>query len=282
ERRFELRQALSLFRFRDGLVAFERGDLLLDLFGRFSEFLGLRVDAVHDHCDIHRRVFILRETRKATLLGNSPGLRLHLRIRFVGIRAVVELRHILGGGHEALNMLLGELDLLYLLRNGRAGMKQSESQKRGEQRTEKASTRRRGVSLSNERHGLGLYLDTSQGHDAAELQRCGASLQLQSVLARVSGFPSRRHSWRMAPCGLARSAPCVGVRFSLCQNASVHIHGITGEAFTTTLTGSRARVMTLQARRGPTAPKSYSLTADQSWGSYSVPAPTEQLENLER
>src|SRR5262249_24881416 len=40
ERRFELRQALSLFRFRDGLVAFERGDLLLDLFGRFSEFLG--------------------------------------------------------------------------------------------------------------------------------------------------------------------------------------------------------------------------------------------------
>src|SRR5262249_39401461 len=53
---------------------------------------------------------------------------------------------------------------------------------------------------------------------------------------------SRRHSWRMAPCGLARSAPCVGVRFSLCQNASVHIHGITGEAFTTTLTGSRARV----------------------------------------
>jgi hypothetical protein len=59
-------------------------------------------------------------------------------------------------------MLLGELDLLYLLRNGRAGMKQSESQKRGEQRTEKASTRGHGVSLSNERHGLVLYLDTSQ------------------------------------------------------------------------------------------------------------------------
>ena len=34
------------------------------------------------------------------------------------------------------------------------------------------------------------------------------------------------------------------MRFSLCQNASVHIHGITGKAFTTTLTGSRARVMT--------------------------------------
>ena len=75
-------------------------------------------------------VFILRETRKATLLGNSPGLRLHLRIRFVGIRVVVELSHIFEGSHEALNMLLGELDLIHLLRNGRAGTKQSESQKR--------------------------------------------------------------------------------------------------------------------------------------------------------
>src|SRR5439155_17020631 len=34
------------------------------------------------------------------------------------IRAVVEPRHVLGGGHEALNMLLGELDLLHLLRSG--------------------------------------------------------------------------------------------------------------------------------------------------------------------
>ena len=43
----------------------------------------------------------------------------------------------------------------------RAGMKQSESQKRGEQRTQKASTRGHGVSLLNERHGLVLRLDTS-------------------------------------------------------------------------------------------------------------------------
>src|SRR5262249_11862321 len=110
-----------------------------------SEFLGLRVDAVHDHCDIHRRVFILRETRKATLLGNSPGLRLHLRIRFVGIRAVVELRHILGGGHEALNMLLGELDL----------------RARSAENSAPRKPPRHGVPLSNERHGLVLYLDTS-------------------------------------------------------------------------------------------------------------------------
>src|SRR5262245_56547001 len=98
---------------------------------------------------------------KPFFLATTTGLRLHLRIRFVRIRAVVEPRHVLGGGHEALNMLLGELDLLYLLRNGRAGMKQSESQKRGEQRTQKASTREHGVSLSNERHGLVLHLDTS-------------------------------------------------------------------------------------------------------------------------
>jgi hypothetical protein len=31
------------------------------------------------------------------------------------------------GGHETLNVLLGELDLLHLLRSGRAGIKQSES-----------------------------------------------------------------------------------------------------------------------------------------------------------
>jgi hypothetical protein len=37
--RFELCQALSLFRFRDGFVAFERGDLLLDLFGGSVNFL---------------------------------------------------------------------------------------------------------------------------------------------------------------------------------------------------------------------------------------------------
>jgi hypothetical protein len=62
ERRFELRQTLSLFRFRDRFVGIKRRDLLLDLFGWLGELFGLRVDAVHDHCDIHRRVFILRET----------------------------------------------------------------------------------------------------------------------------------------------------------------------------------------------------------------------------
>src|SRR5262249_7254528 len=36
-------------------------------------------------------------------------------------------RNILGGGHDALNVLVGELDLLPLLRSARAGIKQSES-----------------------------------------------------------------------------------------------------------------------------------------------------------
>jgi hypothetical protein len=55
-------------------------------------------------------------------------------------------------------MLFSELDLLHLLRSGRAGIKQSESQKRREQYTQKASTGGHGVSLSNERHVL--HLDT--------------------------------------------------------------------------------------------------------------------------
>src|SRR6266404_4060771 len=96
---------------------------------------------------------IFGEARKAVLLGNNPGLRLHLRIRFVRIRAVVEPRHVLGGGHEALNMLLGELDLLHLLRSGCAGIKQGKSQKRREQCTQKVPT------ISNERHGVVLRLD---------------------------------------------------------------------------------------------------------------------------
>jgi len=50
-------------------------------------------------------------------------------------------------------MLLGELDLLHLLRSGRAGIKQSESQKRRKQRTQKPPT------ISNERHGVVLRLD---------------------------------------------------------------------------------------------------------------------------
>src|SRR5262249_42203304 len=112
ERSLELRQTLSLFRLRDGFVGLERRDLLLDLVGRLGELLRLWVDAGHDHRDIHRCDIIFVEARKAVLLGNSPRLRLHLWIRFVWICAVVELRHVLGGGHEALDMLLGELDLL--------------------------------------------------------------------------------------------------------------------------------------------------------------------------
>jgi hypothetical protein len=83
----------------------------------------------------------LGEARKAVLLGNSVRLRLHLRIfQFVRLRAVVELRYVLVGGHEALNMLVGQFDLFHLLRSGRAGNKQRESQKRREQRSQKAPT----------------------------------------------------------------------------------------------------------------------------------------------
>src|SRR5205085_10434259 len=94
-----------------------------------------------------------------------------LRIRLVGIRAVVELRYILGGGHEALNTLLGALDLLYLLCNGRAGIKQSESYKRGEQPTQKASTRGHHIPVSNERHGMALHLDRSFAHQPPKVSQ---------------------------------------------------------------------------------------------------------------
>src|SRR5262249_54327291 len=86
------------------------------------------------------------ETCKAVHLGNSRGLRFHPRVRFVR-RALIELRHVLKRGHDTLNMLLGELDLLRLLRSGRAGIKQSESQKRRERRTQNSPT------ILNERHG---------------------------------------------------------------------------------------------------------------------------------
>jgi hypothetical protein len=66
--------------------------------------------AGHYHRDIYPRVVIFVETRKAVHLGNSRGLRLH-PLRFVRVRALVELHHILIGGHDALNMLIGELDL---------------------------------------------------------------------------------------------------------------------------------------------------------------------------
>src|SRR6516164_7265033 len=81
--------------------------------------------------DIIIKIFV--EAREAVLPGGL-GLHLHLRIRFVWIRAVVEFRHVLAGAHEALNVLLGGLDLLVLLRSSRARIEQGESQKRGEQR----------------------------------------------------------------------------------------------------------------------------------------------------
>jgi hypothetical protein len=44
ERRVELRQALVPFCLGDRFVGFKRRDLILDLFGWFREFLGLRID----------------------------------------------------------------------------------------------------------------------------------------------------------------------------------------------------------------------------------------------
>ena len=45
------------------------------------------------------------KVRKAILLGNHLGLGFYLRIRLVRIRVIVELRHILVCGDEALNMV---------------------------------------------------------------------------------------------------------------------------------------------------------------------------------
>jgi hypothetical protein len=55
--------------------------------------LGLRVDAGHDHYDIRRHVVILGEARKAVFLGESRGLRLHLRLTkgIVDVGAVARL-----------------------------------------------------------------------------------------------------------------------------------------------------------------------------------------------
>src|SRR5260370_41944889 len=60
-------------------------------------------------------------------------------------------------------MLLGELDLVHLLRSGRAGIKQSESQKRRQQHSQEAPTRGYRVPVSNERHGMVLHLAAAQG-----------------------------------------------------------------------------------------------------------------------
>jgi hypothetical protein len=61
---------------------------------------------------IFRDVVVFGEARKAIFLDQSLGLRLQFRIRSIWIRAIVELPHMLGHGDEALNMLLGEFDLL--------------------------------------------------------------------------------------------------------------------------------------------------------------------------
>src|SRR5260370_2688591 len=60
-------------------------------------------------------------------------------------------------------MLLGEVDLVHLLRSGRAGIKQSESQKRRQQHSQEAPTRGYRVPVSNERHGMVLHLAAAQG-----------------------------------------------------------------------------------------------------------------------
>src|SRR5262245_48111848 len=103
--------------------------------GGSVNFLVRRVDPRHDHRDIRRHDVVVGKARKAVPLGDRVSLSLRLRIRLVEIRAVVELRHVLVGAHEALNLLLRELDLFYLLRGGRAGMKRSQSQNRREQHT---------------------------------------------------------------------------------------------------------------------------------------------------
>jgi hypothetical protein len=107
----------------------------------------------------------LSEARKAILLGESGGLCLHLRVRFVQVLATVEFRHVLVGGHEVLNQLLGELNLLQLLRSGRAVIEQSERQKCREQQTQKTPTPGHRVPVPNERHGMVLHLDPSLASD---------------------------------------------------------------------------------------------------------------------
>src|SRR6516165_12287465 len=94
------------------------------------------------------------EACKAVLLSNNLGLRIYLRIRFIQVRTIIELCHLLMGGDEVLDMLLGELDLLHLLRSGYARIKQGESPKRRGQRPEKILARGRCV-FSNKRHGIG-------------------------------------------------------------------------------------------------------------------------------
>src|SRR5262245_29995990 len=160
QRRREVRQLLFLFRLRDGFVGLEAVDLLLEPFGWLGELLGLRIDAEKDQRDVASHVVVFVEACKAVLLGERRGLRVHLRIRFVRIRALVELGHALGGRQEAFDLLLGELDLFYLLRSGRAGIQKRE-RKQPREPTEKPPARGQRASVANERHDMGLHLDTS-------------------------------------------------------------------------------------------------------------------------
>jgi len=57
-------------------------------------------------------------------------------------------------------LLLGELDLFYLLRSGRAGIQKRE-RKQPREPTEKPPACGQRASVANEGHDMGLHLDTS-------------------------------------------------------------------------------------------------------------------------
>src|ERR1700738_4101988 len=102
----------------------------LDLIWWLGKGLGLLVDAGKDDGDIRRDVVVFGEARKAIFLDQSLGLHLQFWIRSVWIRAMIELRHVLGHSDEAQHLLLCEFDLLHLLRSGDGGMKEREREKR--------------------------------------------------------------------------------------------------------------------------------------------------------
>jgi hypothetical protein len=124
-------------------------------------------------------------------------------------------------------MLFSELDLLHLLRSGRARIKQSESQKRREQYTQKATTGGHGVSLSNERHGLVLHLDTSlslQNLDHDMTARTDAEIW------SIAGSESKPVAGlRLIPCrndrvfAASHNAPVYAVR-ALAARLAMHLH----------------------------------------------------------
>src|ERR1700737_4941032 len=94
----KLGQVLSLLRLGDSFVGLNRIDLLLYLIWWLGKGLGLPVDAGKDDGDIRRDVVVFGETRKAIFLDQSLGLHLQFWIRSVWIRAIIELRHVLGHG----------------------------------------------------------------------------------------------------------------------------------------------------------------------------------------